>query len=137
MAAKRVAWSRRPELLKNHHRVYLGDARTMTPLGRGERVDLVVTSPPYWNLKRYDGSAGEQQLGHIDDRGVFLDELGKVWRRCFELLTPGGLFCVVGGDVCPSRRDHGRHLVAPLHAYIQVKCQELGFDPLAIGRAPV
>ncbi len=40
--------------------------------------------------------------------------------------------CVVVGDVCRSRRLHGRHSVEPLHAYLQVQCQAMGFEPLAM-----
>ena len=103
----------------------------MAPLTGSECIHLVVTSPPYWNLKHYPGEQGPAQLGHIDDREHFLNELSRVWRRCFDLLVPGGRMCVVVGDVCRSRRAHGRHVVEPLHAYLQVQCQELGFDPLA------
>lgn len=130
-AAAEALWAERPEILQTQHRIYLGDARAMTPLRQAASVHLVVRSPPYWNLKRYPGEESRAQLGHIDDREEFLVELGRVWRRCFDLLVPGGRMCVVVGDVCRSRRAHGRHVVEPLHAYLQVQCQELGFDPLA------
>jgi len=130
-AAKKRAWARRPAILKNEHRIYLGDARILAGLPEGTSVHLVVTSPPYWNLKRYRENRDGAQLGHIDDRGAFLHELGKVWGHCHRLLVPGGRLCVVVGDVCRSRRAQGRHLVEPLHAHIQVQCQKLGFDPLA------
>ena len=39
------------------------------------------------------------------------------------------MVCVVG-DVCLSRRRHGRHVVVPLHADICVSCRKLGFDNL-------
>jgi site-specific DNA-methyltransferase (adenine-specific) len=103
----------------------------MHGLSPSTNIHLVVTSPPYWNLKRYPGLANGSQLGHIDDREEFLGELAKVWQRCFEMLVPGGRMCVVVGDVCRSRRAYGRHVVEPLHAYIQVQCQAIGFDPLA------
>lgn len=38
--------------------------------------------------------------------------------------------CVVG-DVCLSRRKHGRHMVMPLHADIIVRARKLGFDNLS------
>ena len=129
-AAKKRAWARHPEILRNHHTVYLGDARAMPGLLPETPVHLVVTSPPYWNLKRYRDDLGGAQLGHIDGRQDFMHELGKVWRHCYDLLTPGGRLCIVVGDVCRSRKKAGRHLVDPLHAYIQVQCQEIGFDPL-------
>jgi hypothetical protein len=34
------------------------------------------------------------------------------------------------GDVCLSRRKHGRHVVVPLHADISVICRKIGFDNL-------
>jgi DNA modification methylase len=129
--AKERAWARRPEILKTTHTIYLGDAREMAELPEATRVHLVVTSPPYWNLKQYPSDHTGAQLGHIPKREVFLAELAKVWRKCFSLLVPGGRLCVVVGDVCRSRRRFGRHVVEPLHAYIQAQCQEIGFDPLA------
>lgn len=111
------------------HRIYLGDARRMPSLPP-ESVHLVLTSPPYWTLKEYRQSHG--QLGHLEDYDEFLNELDKVWNRCFEALVPGGrLICVVG-DVCLSRRENGgRHTVVPLHSSIQERCRKLGFDNLA------
>jgi DNA modification methylase len=129
--AKREAWAKHGGSLASVHRIYLGDAREMRGLAPETEVHLVVTSPPYWNLKRYADGHDGAQLGHIDDREAFLEELGRVWRRCFDLLAPGGRMCVIVGDVCRSRRQHGRHLVDPLHAYLLVQCQEIGFDPLA------
>ena len=129
--AKKRAWARRPKIIENRHDIYLGDARSPNPLPGDNTVHLVVTSPPYWNLKRYHHDRRGAQLGHIDGRQDFLSELEKVWSHCYRMLVPGGRLCVVVGDVCRSRKANGRHVVEPLHSYIQVQCQELGFDPLA------
>ncbi len=109
------------------HRLINGDARDLSFLDN-ESVHLVVTSPPYWNLKRYNETA--DQLGHIQDYEVFLSELKKVWREAFRVLVPGGRLVCVVGDVCVARRDFGRHLVFPLHADICVSCRRIGFDNL-------
>ncbi|MEK6654281.1 MAG: site-specific DNA-methyltransferase [Thermodesulfobacteriota bacterium] len=93
-----------------------------------ESVHLVVTSPPYWNLKRYNENP--DQLGHVQDYEAFLNELEKVWRHVFRILVPGSRMVCVVGDVCVARRDFGRHLVFPLHADICVICRRLGFDNL-------
>lgn len=131
LAAKRAAWRRQSEILLTSHRLYLGDARTLAGMPRATRVHLIVTSPPYWDLKKYNGDHAGAQLGHLHDRRTFMSELGRVWRKCFKLLEAGGRLCIVVGDVCRSRRDYGRHLVEPLHAEIQMQCQRIGFDPLA------
>lgn len=109
------------------HRLVLGDARDMSFIP-DESVHLVVTSPPYWNLKRYEENPS--QLGHIDNYETFLQELLKVWTHCYRVLVPGGRVVCVVGDVCLSRRKHGRHVVVPLHADICVQCRNLGFDNL-------
>jgi DNA modification methylase len=129
-AAKRYAWAQRPPILRTTHRVYEGDGRVMKHLGAEPMVHLVVTSPPYWNLKEYPDRPGDQ-LGNVGDYQQFLTEISSVWRRCFQLLVPGGRMCVVVGDVCLSRRKAKRHSVVPLHADISRECLTLGFDYLS------
>ena len=72
--AKRRAWARKPEILRTLHRIYLGDARAMTQLGSNQPVHLVVTSPPYWNLKEYPFQE-DVQLGNFGDYRRFVGEL--------------------------------------------------------------
>jgi DNA modification methylase len=93
-----------------------------------EEIHLIVTSPPYWTLKKYDAIEG--QLGVIDDYEKFLEELDKVWMRCLNALVPGGRLVVVVGDVCLARRKHERHRIMPLHSSIQEHCRKIGFDLL-------
>lgn len=109
------------------HRLVNGDSRDLSFLNDAS-VHLVVTSPPYWNLKRYNENPG--QLGHIQDYEAFLFELEKVWRHVYRILVPGGRLVCVVGDVCVARRHFGRHLVFPLHADICVICRQIGFDNL-------
>jgi len=109
------------------HRLINGDARNLSFL-TDESVHLVVTSPPYWNLKRYNDNP--DQLGHVESYEEFLSELEKVWRHIYRILVPGGRLVCVVGDVCVARRNFGRHLVFPLHADICVICRRIGFDNL-------
>jgi len=118
-----------PSLLNTTHRVVLGDARVMEEVADNS-IHVVVTSPPYWTLKQYDGAAGDNQLGHLQNYTQFIRELNRTWERCFNALVPGGRLCVVIGDVCLPRRKIGRHLVVPIHADISVQCRNIGFDYL-------
>ena len=104
-----------------------GDARDLSYVNN-ESVHLVITSPPYWNLKKYNDSPA--QMGHINNYEDFLSELSKVWHEVHRILVPGGRLVCVVGDVCLSRRENGRHLVMPLHADIQVLCRKIGLDNL-------
>lgn len=106
----------------------VGDARELDWIESGS-VHLVVTSPPYWTLKKYNDH--QRQLGAIADYEEFLDELDRVWTHCLRVLTPGGRLVCVVGDVCLSRRkNQGRHQVIPIHADISVRCRRIGFDYL-------
>ena len=68
------------------HDLHLSDART-SPRLAPESVHLVVTSPPYWTLKRYRETSG--QLGHVEDYEEFLDSLDVVWQWIYQALSPG------------------------------------------------
>lgn len=115
--------------IPTQHYLVHGDARRMRAL-RPESAHLVLTSPPYWTLKKYEDAKG--QLGQIEDYEDFLNEIRQVWKRCYEMLVPGGRLVCVVGDVCLSRRQNeGRHTVVALHASIQELCRQIGFDNLA------
>jgi len=115
------------QVTETKHRLINADARDLSFLS-DESIHLVVTSPPYWNLKRYNEHP--DQLGHIESYDAFLAELDKVWRHVFRILVPGGRLVCVVGDVCVSRKKFGRHLVFPLHSDISVCCRKIGFDNL-------
>lgn len=115
--------------IKTTHDLILGDARAASALP-DQSIHLVVTSPPYWTLKRYNENSG--QLGHVADYDEFAAALDHVWANCFRALVPGGRLIINVGDVCLSRRqNNGRHTVVPLHATIQERCKTIGFDNLA------
>ena len=111
------------------HRVISGDARDLSEIA-DESVHLVVTSPPYFNIKSYATDARGRQLGRIDDYENFLAELDRAWRECVRVLVPGGRICCVIGDILIPRKIDGRHRVLPLPADIQVRSRSLGLDNL-------
>jgi len=65
--------------IPTNHELVLGDAREMSFI-EDESVHLIVTSPPYWTLKKHNDN--ESQLGEAEDYEEFLLELDKVWRHC-------------------------------------------------------
>jgi len=117
--------------LPTHHELYQGDSRDLSMFDDGS-VDLVVTSPPYFDIKDYGEEVGEsEQLGDISDYETFVGMLDQVWKEVYRVLIPGGRLCVVVGDVLRSRSQYGRHHVIPLHATIQEHATGIGFDNLA------
>ena len=115
--------------IPTQHSLFQADARDLKFIIPNS-VHLVLTSPPYWTLKNY--RKHPSQLGDIADYEAFIEELGKVWRGCYDALIPGGRLVCVVGDVCLSRRKNaGTHTVVPLHSSIQEKCRQLGYANLA------
>lgn len=131
LQANRLLRQRRwpPPYDGTRHELVLGDARDLGFIPDGS-IHLVVTSPPYFNLKPYASEAGGRQLGRIEDYDFFLDELDRVWRECARVLVPGGRICCVIGDVLIPRRADGRHRVLPLSSDIKVRSRRIGLDNL-------
>lgn len=110
------------------HKFILGDSRNLTYL-KPNSIHLILTSPPYWNLKKYHDH--ESQLGEINNYYEFLDELDKIWNICYNVLVPGGrLICVVGDVLLSRRKNNGIHTVMPLHSSIQERCLKIGYSNL-------
>lgn len=105
-------------------RVVIGDARDMGWLG-DESVHLVVTSPPYWQIKDY-GHDG--QLGNGQPFEDYINDLNLVWQECGRVLVPGGKLCINIGDQFVSAAEYGRFKVMPIHAEIIKFCETVGLD---------
>ena len=115
--------------VSTRHRLITGDARTSLRDISEDSIQMALTSPPYWTLKRYEDAP--HQLGHVQDYEEFLCSLDEVWSGVRRVLVPGGHLIIVIGDVLLSRKQHVRHQSIPLHSSILVRCHALGFDPLA------
>jgi modification methylase len=88
-------------------------------------VDLVVTSPPYWQIKDY-GVTG--QVGAGESLHAYLRSLAMVWEECLRVLAPGGRLCVNIGDQFARASLYGRYRVIPLHAEVICGACAIGFD---------
>jgi modification methylase len=113
---------------RTKHHLHLGDARDLSWIPDAS-IHLVVTSPPYWTLKKY-APGNADQMGHFEDYEHFLAQLDRVWRECARVLVGGGRICCVVGDICVPRKRGGRHYLVPLHSDIQVRARKLGLDCL-------
>jgi site-specific DNA-methyltransferase (adenine-specific) len=114
---------------KTVHTVRRTDARSLDMV-ESNSVHLIVTSPPYFNIKPYESDAGGNQLARIDDYEDFLVELTKCMAEWSRVLMPGGRVCCVVGDVLVPRRKGGRHRILPLPADIMVQARKVGLDTL-------
>lgn len=103
-------------------RVEVGDCRNLHMIG-DEDIDLIVTSPPYWNKAEYGGNGSN--LGAIDGYQEFLRQMGDVFAEAWRVLKPGRKICVVTANV--NQHTEFGLLTFPLAADFTNLMRETGF----------
>lgn len=110
--------------MATHHKIIIGDSRRMSELP-DESVHLVITSPPYWQLKDY---GNENQLGFHDSYESYINNMNLVWNECFRVLHKGCRLCINIGDQFARSVYYGRYKVIPIRTEIIKFCESLGMD---------
>ena len=114
--------------------LFLGDARQFDTILRThqwvEPFDLIITSPPYWDILRQKHSADGKDsvyysdspadLGNEADYRVFVDTFAEIFDPLYTRLTPGGYaivnvmdlrkgsdFYLLHADVAHAFQSHG------------------------------
>ncbi|MDP2366073.1 MAG: DNA methyltransferase [Ignavibacteria bacterium] len=88
-------------------------------------IHLVITSPPYWQLKDY---GSENQIGFNDSYEDYINNLNLVWKECYRVLHNGCRLCVNIGDQFARAVYYGRYKVIPIREEIIKFCENIGFD---------
>lgn len=96
------------------HHIYFKDSRKMKEIA-DTKVHLVVTSPPYWNIKDYGNS---KQIGYRDSLDEYFEKLGEVWSECIRVLKSGCRLCINIGDQYLRATDKTPYQIIPLHAHL-------------------
>lgn len=109
---------------KTFHKIVIGDSRQMDEV-KNESVHLIITSPPYWQLKDY---GAKEQIGYNDSYQDYIDNLNKVWKGCYRVLHPGCRLCINIGDQFARAIIYGRYKVIPIRTEITKFCESIGFD---------
>lgn len=83
----------------------------------GGSIKLVVTSPPYWNLKDYfkEGQIGQESYEN------YLIRMKTVWQQCYNKLTNNGSLWIN----INTRIQKGKVITIP-HDFIKM-CKDIGF----------
>ncbi len=109
---------------KTYHKIINGDSRVMGEVPN-ESVHLIITSPPYWQLKDYgEGS----QIGFNDSYESYINHLNLVWKECYRVLHNGCRLCINIGDQFARAVYYGRYKVIPIRTEIIKFCETIGFD---------
>jgi len=107
-----------------NHKIIIGDSRNMTEI-KNESVHLVITSPPYWQIKDY---GDKKQIGFNDSYEEYIENLNKVWSECYRVLNSGCRLCVNIGDQFARAITYGRYKIIPIRTEIIKFCESVGFD---------
>ncbi len=109
---------------KTTHTIINGDNRQMNEL-KDNSVHLIITSPPYWQLKDY---GTENQIGFNDDYETYINHLNLTWKECYRVLHDGCRLCINIGDQFARSVYYGRYKIIPIHTEIIKFCEILGLD---------
>jgi len=104
--------------------IIIGDSRRMAEL-KDESIHLIITSPPYWQLKDYGIGS---QIGFNDSYEEYINNLNLVWNDCYRVLHKGCRLCVNIGDQFARSVYYGRYKVIPIREEIIKFCETVGFD---------
>lgn len=106
------------------HTLINGDSRRMSRIP-DKSVHLIVTSPPYWQLKDY---GSENQIGFHDSYEGYINNLNLVWSECKRVLHDGCRLCINIGDQFARSVYYGRYKVIPIRTEIIRFCETIGLD---------
>ena len=106
------------------HKIVIGDSRKLN-LIPDKSVQLIITSPPYWQLKDY---GAESQIGFNDSYEEYINNLNLVWKECYRVLSDGCRLCINIGDQFARSVYYGRYKVIPIRTEIIRFCETLGMD---------
>lgn len=93
------------------HKIYIGDAETVLKKLPANFFQLMVTSPPYWNVRDY---GHKDQIGRNDTLKEYLARLNKVWQEVARTLLPDGKIALNIGNIYYSEPGEKRRTTANL-----------------------
>lgn len=106
------------------HKIVFGDSRSLNEV-KDKSVQLIITSPPYWQLKDY---GADDQIGFNDSYEEYINNLNLVWQECYRVLSDGCRMCINIGDQFARSVYYGRYKVIPIRTEIIRFCESLGMD---------
>lgn len=81
---------------KTEHKLYVGNAKQELLNIEDNNIQLIVTSPPYWNARNYEHT---QQIGFNDTYEEYLKTMRQIFEGCVRVLLPDGKIAVNIGNI--------------------------------------
>ena len=112
--------------------IHVVDSRTLCQYVDENSIDMVVTSPPYWDIliekrplyPKENANYGdtENDLGKLRDYDEFLSELKAVFAQVYRVMKPNTYCCIVVMDIRKGNRLY------PLHMDISMFMEDIGYQ---------
>ena len=112
-------------------KIHIADSLDLCKYVPDNSVDMVITSPPYWDILLEKRTADNKEtrnygemkadLGKIRDYKEFLMQLSRVFAQVYDVMKPKGYCCVVVMDLRKKNRFY------PLHMDISQSMENIGF----------
>ena len=112
--------------------IYEDDARNLLNYLEPNSIDLVITSPPYWDIHRQTRTADRKKirpytdlkndLGNISDYNKFIDALKEVFQEVYKVLKPEKWCVIIVMDLRKKNKFY------PLHIDTAKMMMEIGFE---------
>ncbi len=112
-------------------KIHTADSRELYQYVPQNSVDMVVTSPPYWDILLQKRTADNKEqrdygdtvsdLGKIRDYEKFLIELRKIFQQVYVVMKPRSYCCIIVMDLRKKNRFY------PYHIDISHLMEDIGF----------
>ncbi len=99
------------EKMKTNHKIIFGDSSKVLKTFPNDTFQLMITSPPYWNVRDY---GHPEQIGLKDNLQGYLDKLNEVWKEVVRTLMPDGKIALNIGNIYYTEPDENRRTTANL-----------------------
>lgn len=86
------------------------------------KVDLIITSPPYFNYINYG-----EGIGHETKYDEYLSNLKKVFKECYRVLKPGGTFVINITNMKSRLKVEKKSFLYPIVANVIKIMADIGF----------
>lgn len=113
----------------NEYIANYGDCKDMGKIKDGQ-IQLIFTSPPYYNLKDYSTKPKKQEnqtphspKEHNQTYEEYLSEMLQVWKECTRVLSDDGVL-IINIDVIKFKAKNGNIIPIPFDFISQ--CSEIG-----------
>ena len=117
-------------------KIHVADSRNLCRYVDKNSVDMVITSPPYWDIliekrslypkENADYGDTENDLGKLRDYDEFLTELRAVFEEVYKVMKPNTYCCVVVRDLYKGKDFF------PYHIDVSQFMQDIGFTLISM-----